>query len=1329
MSGNPLLDLVSNTRKRDTAKPPVPAESLDKAFRDLNVKGGLKTVQKARREEESLRPSGLGDARRVARSRLKADPATHDVVESAMYMNAVDSKGNLIQPDTPVGSVRDYSVRPEVRDAIIKEFKDDPEGAIKKYGAQRDAYREFRNKTIGGAKTPDLKSQQPGAFEQTGTVPAPLDPEQTAAEALNPNVDRFVQSGIDDRRLHERLDEAVHQFAKGGEDIGNAVASAIPGPQIITDVWKNVAKFLGGTGASIVATPATILSAIDFSNDETKPGFDRAMSFVNALVQMEGVAGSPVIGPLLGRALKGGWRGMKALFSHLSPAEESAIVKGAGENGEAVGNALKGVKQAVQEVPDEVGQEAFTKAVTPDSPPPVAEVPETPVQAPETTIPQGGPNASQVQETATLHGDVREQPPVVEQTVPAQEGGPGVHQAPKEEVIPEGAVAAANRVTETVRESVGLNGHPPVPPETMGQWADQAAAKGHDTVEGASRLAQDVLDGKKPQLTDDETIGMSSALAKLLKEHEEVGKAYLATAEKGGDPVLADRLQDITDKINTITTATNRAGTEWGRAGAARAALVTDETQIAGVLAKRQKAAGRPLTPTEVAEATRQVDELKSVIAEKDARIAELEKGDAGKAQATLDQSRTSPRVKKAELDAKIKDAKSRLAEKWKKSQPKPMVRSSVFGIDVAAEQLDRLAQVAPELLELSKLGVQKGYLVLSENTKFVVSELKKIGVKDISENDVAAVLAGKATSPKVGTPTEYQNLKSQARRTFQAESQRIKEEASLIAQREREIRRSHPPGALRDREMAAIAADKAKNQAESNALKSADKRFWEDVRKRERGHKASEQKAATAERRESQRRFSADPNARLMSSIANLEDKLKTFDAEGIVKGAKSKLTQPKDATVRALEVREASLKNQFRKVQNDLKAQQEYDQLPPSMKFLQKFNPWNGARAMVASMDMSFPLNQGAMTLFSDPKAWWKGTKDGFRSWTAKGLDRVEAEISAHPDYDAAKAAGLFEEGSNLADVFGASKFSKVPGISNSERAYEGAANSMRLELFSQWKRLADGMGGKPMDVADLKKLADEVKTWTGQGVWGKNAQHVSKPFFALRYRLSQIETALGAPLARTGAHWLKTGQSAPFKIVARKYARAYATVAATAVVANEALKAWGPKRDDGEPAVYFDLNPLSTNAGRLVQWHGTTMHTSDVLPGPFKIYGLLSRIVAGARVTQAGKEEKGMGMSERMAGEWIFSGAHPALSQGWALTRASMDDNHEYFGKTLDLTQPEGVANLLMGFAPISANTVKDILYDENMSPVEKSWALILVPTVQQSIKDKAKQPERK
>lgn len=183
MSGNPLLDLAAKERK--AVKPLPPADPLDKAFRDLGVKGGLKTVQKARQKEDSLRPNGLGDARRVAQSRLKVDPATHDVVESAMYMNAVDSKGNLIQADTPETDIRKYSVHPLVREAIIKEFKDNPQAATEKYARQREAWREVRTRSLGGAKTPNLVSKNPDPT--AGTIPAPLDQEQADAEKLAPD--------------------------------------------------------------------------------------------------------------------------------------------------------------------------------------------------------------------------------------------------------------------------------------------------------------------------------------------------------------------------------------------------------------------------------------------------------------------------------------------------------------------------------------------------------------------------------------------------------------------------------------------------------------------------------------------------------------------------------------------------------------------------------------------------------------------------------------------------------------------------------------------------------------------------------------------------------------------------------------------------------------------------------------------------------------------------------------------------------------------------------------------------------------------------------------
>lgn len=363
MSGNPLLDLAAKEQARKDRKPQPPAEPLDKAFQTLGVKGGLKRVQKANQQEDSLRPNGLGDARRVA-SRLKLDPATHGVLESALYMNSVDGQGNLIQPDTPAADVWKYSVKPEIRDAIIAEFKANPTEATKKYAAQRQVYRDTRAKRLGDIAPPAPAKTD---FMQTGQVPAPLDPEQAQAESLTPFNDPFKQSAVDSRPENVRLDEAVQELTKHGEDIGGGIAKALGGNPLsivnpltpFPQVNEAIGKFIGGTGAAIVATPASYLSAIDYAADESHPPFDRTMSFVNAMFQAEAAVGGPVSGQLFHRAIKGGYNGVRALLTHISPQEAEGIAKAAGI---AVQDVEKGIQSAKQAIEDpKFDREAFTK--------------------------------------------------------------------------------------------------------------------------------------------------------------------------------------------------------------------------------------------------------------------------------------------------------------------------------------------------------------------------------------------------------------------------------------------------------------------------------------------------------------------------------------------------------------------------------------------------------------------------------------------------------------------------------------------------------------------------------------------------------------------------------------------------------------------------------------------------------------------------------------------------------------------------------------------------------------------------------------------------------
>jgi hypothetical protein len=361
MTQDPIDFLLGGKPKAKPVTTPDPrkasAVAMDSGLKILS--GGtvsLKKVQTESAKEDSLRPNGLGDARRVAEQRIKAGPATHDVLESALYMNARDSKGNLIQPDTEASRVREYSVDPKTRDSIIAEFKKDPIAAAKKYDAQRQTYRDVRTKSVGNAQMSPMVADN--SDPTAGKVPA-TDPAQAEIDAMNPNVDRFNRSKVDNRPQSQQIDEGVHAVEKGiGQGI-NTVINAVPKPiRNIVDpmgAMQQGARNLGAVTGAIVTSPAQIISALDYAGDPSNPPFDRTMSFINGLGQLEGLAGGPVSAPLVERALKGGWQGIKALVSHLSPQEVEGIAKASGQSVEQIQKGLQGAQEAIVQVPDEVG--------------------------------------------------------------------------------------------------------------------------------------------------------------------------------------------------------------------------------------------------------------------------------------------------------------------------------------------------------------------------------------------------------------------------------------------------------------------------------------------------------------------------------------------------------------------------------------------------------------------------------------------------------------------------------------------------------------------------------------------------------------------------------------------------------------------------------------------------------------------------------------------------------------------------------------------------------------------------------------------------------------
>jgi hypothetical protein len=418
--------------------------------------------------------------------------------------------------------------------------------------------------------------------------------------------------------------------------------------------------------------------------------------------------------------------------------------------------------------------------------------------------------------------------------------------------------------------------------------------------------------------------------------------------------------------------------------------------------------------------------------------------------------------------------------------------------------------------------------------------------------------------------------------------------------------------------------------------------------------------------------------------------------------------------------------------KAERQMAEQAALDSLGPFRQALAKWGPWSTARSVVASLDNSFPFNQGGFVLFADPKSWSRGFVDSWKGFSESKAEGVLANMRAQTEWwDRAAASNLFEEGADLADIFGGA--SEIPGIKQSQRAYETGAKAMRFELFKRISEMSESAGGKPLTLEDYKAIAKEVKAVTGQGAWLKGGQSLSKPFFALRYRMSQIETAIGAPLFRTFAHGRTTGNYGPFKVMLKKYTQAYATMAATAAAAKLSLNHFGGRDENGKPLWDLEINPLSSNFGRVVHRSGKTVHTWDVMPPSMKMVGLASRVVSGQRETVMGNQQdarefKDRGLSEKMAGEWLFNGLHPVLSNAWGVWKAQSDENKEHFGRSFDMSTAAGWGNVAKGFAPIPVQNLMDLWGNPDLSTEEKTVSSALLFLIQQQLnREREQTPE--
>ena len=181
------------------------------------------------------------------------------------------------------------------------------------------------------------------------------------------------------------------------------------------------------------------------------------------------------------------------------------------------------------------------------------------------------------------------------------------------------------------------------------------------------------------------------------------------------------------------------------------------------------------------------------------------------------------------------------------------------------------------------------------------------------------------------------------------------------------------------------------------------------------------------------------------------------------------------------------------------------------------------NAPKSLMASMDFSAPLRQGAILSSRHPLLAAKTFKNMFKHWASEEYaTNWHSNLQRSDGYIRAKKSNLFISEPMARLVAAEERFSsniaeKIPvwgkGVKASNRAYSGFLNELRMEVFNQhYEALQrNGFKGKQMQ-KELDAMAYLINNFTGRGSLGK--AEIAAPlantfFFAPRFVASRFNT----------------------------------------------------------------------------------------------------------------------------------------------------------------------------------------------------------------------------
>lgn len=351
------------------------------------------------------------------------------------------------------------------------------------------------------------------------------------------------------------------------------------------------------------------------------------------------------------------------------------------------------------------------------------------------------------------------------------------------------------------------------------------------------------------------------------------------------------------------------------------------------------------------------------------------------------------------------------------------------------------------------------------------------------------------------------------------------------------------------------------------------------------------------------------------------------------------------------------------------------------------------NLPRAVMASIDLSAPLRQGALLAPGNAKEFFGAMRPMLKAWGNEDYAKqVMANIESMDEYKAMKAAGLdfsvpgsldareeafmysFSGGSapkvlsGIQDGLGSSLLGA--GVRSSERAYSTFLNKLRADVFAKTARNWEGAGKTTKDYEDLAKFINYA---TGRGKLPKDLTRFSPFLTATFFAPKLLYSRFAAPSL------LATASPSVKALVAKDLGLFFGIGIAMLTML----------KFSGIPGVSVEHDPRSTDFGK-VKW-GDTRY--DFWAGYQPIARYLAQTVTGQQKGMDGRI-RDIDRSDRIMQFFRSKGA-PVPGFAYDLLKGQTFLGEEIRGD--DTSIPEQVAG---AFTPLFIQNVVDGIREEGI-----------------------------